>query len=162
MGRNLPYHSHLNSVPRGRAGRDLEMLENQSNTWEEVLGQRPRAQRSAKFCCCSQCFCCCFSFSFLFTCPQLKYKTKKLLFLSLYEDDKRRTVLEFVPRPFYVLQFGNTIKPLKVTADTTGYSSLQHNVKSLTIQFLKYSSHINMVYNACPFLCFKPYLLGTV
>ena len=27
MGRNLHYHSHLNSVPRGRAGRDLEMFE---------------------------------------------------------------------------------------------------------------------------------------
>ena len=62
----------------------------------------------------------------------------------------------------YAIIWKHTIKPLKVTADTTGYSSVQCNVKSLTVQFLKYSCHINMVYNVCPFLCFKPYLLGTV
>lgn len=55
-----------------------------------------------------------------------------------------------------------TIKPLKIAPDATGYSSLQCNLKKLTVQLLKYLCHIDMVYNAWPFMCFKPCLLPIV
>lgn len=44
-------------------------------------------------------------------------------------------------------------KATQNASDATGYSSLQCNVKKLTVQFLKYLCHIDMVYSAYPLLC---------
>ena len=263
MGRNLPYHSHLNSVPRSRAGRDLEMFEKEiqpvhpkgDQSWALIGGTDAEAESSILWpphaknwligkdseagrdwgqeekgttedemtgwhhwldghefewtpgvgdgqgglACCnswgrkesdmtewlnwtelnweseqyperslgavtlgskiskvlllfSMFLLLLLFFLYLHTAPSLSTKPRSCCF-SLFMRMTRGLNHPWICAStfLYAIIWKHTIKPLKVTADITGYSSLQCNVKSLTVQFLKYLSHIDMVYNICPF-----------
>lgn len=133
----------------------LEMFGNQSNSWKrslEAVTLGSKAQRSLIIVLNVVFFF--FLVPFSPHCFQLKYPTKRLSFLLFVRLTRELSCLWMCVSTFlWGIIWTLTVKPLRIAVDATGYSSLQFNLKRLTVQFLKYLSHIDIVYHSCSLFC---------